>query len=1071
MDANDPLTMSCKARVGRVLNGKWRLDHLIGVGGMAAVYAATHRNGARAAIKLLHGELTLHSEAKERFLREAYIANKVQHPGTVKALDDDVTEQGEPYLVMELLQGEAVDGRARTMGGRLPVAEVLWIAERTLSVLELAHAAGVVHRDLKPENLFLTESGELKVLDFGIARLREANQTKKTQTGMMMGTPEFMSPEQAMARWNIVDGRTDLWAVGAIMFSLIAGRSVHEGSTVNEILIRAATQPASSLARVVPSAPLSLVKLVDRALAFDQKQRFPDAAMMRAHVRLEMGMEVALDAQGQPVPGASVDPTAAATRIGIAGGIAAQPAASAAPRKAQAQEEARTRAGLGATIKSGPERAAAPAPSPRPPAAGPGRAPAPSPQRVAPVPRTEPSAGAPGAAPTDRVTVAQDRRAQGGGAPAAAARPQGAVAAAAQKPKAPAERSGRRADAREIDLGTFTVPATNDEEKKAMQELFIAIDRALVARRQYGVEHSEAGRRMDRAFSLCASMLMQTDAGLLWNVTPYSFIAGKETLWEPATPLDRIPYQLFSDGVRMLGFLPGLTESEFLEFLRIATLDRAVEVAPEDDCVTLLWEAGFEHVVHQAIDSFAEGDQSSRAKFAREQAQVVALAHFDTSMQLEECWEQHPSKSGEYSAEAQKKRVLALLAHADAADREAKAQAGSLYDGRAPHAPTPGADAVRIDEQAVSMLAARLHAETDAISGRFITAAARAHTESARRGVGGMITTPVRAAVDGLVQRQPKTAIDLVLSLCRAVGELAEPSEAERLQGEVTGEIVSRKTLEKLLAAAISGGGNNADWTQGLSQILGRLDDTHVKVVLEAIPRVEDADLQSELVSYLARNGKGHEAEFGAMIANAPLELALALVRVLAELPTKAARDAITLATRSPHPVVRIEALGHIEGASSERLRSELRALLLDREPGVRLATLKAMQRYNIRAAGPFLVLQIREKGFDGLPVEERRQALETVATLAPKRAEAVCLALLSEGKLIGGESHDKTREFAAEVLGRLASSKEVIDALDAVCGSRWRSTEALRKACATAAEAVRERLAQGIVQSKEPRS
>jgi serine/threonine-protein kinase len=152
MEGEDPLVTVCRQRVGRLVGGKWRLDALIGVGGMAAVYMATHRNGSMAALKILHDEVSLNKEVRERFLREAYIANKVNHPGTVRVLDDDKDEEGTPYIVMELLRGESVEGKATKAGGRLSVAETLEILDQTLAVLEAAHQQTIVHRDLKPEN-------------------------------------------------------------------------------------------------------------------------------------------------------------------------------------------------------------------------------------------------------------------------------------------------------------------------------------------------------------------------------------------------------------------------------------------------------------------------------------------------------------------------------------------------------------------------------------------------------------------------------------------------------------------------------------------------------------------------------------------------------------------------------------------------------------------------------------------------------------------------------------------------------------------------------------------------------
>lgn len=290
---NDFVTERAATRVGAVLRGKWKLERVIGVGGMATVYAATHRNQSRVAIKVLHPEVSLDADVTARFLREGYVANVIDHFGTVKVLDDDVTEDGAPFLVMELLEGETVDARWERKLQRLPISEVLAIGDQILDVLAAAHDKGVVHRDLKPENLFLTRNGELRVLDFGIARLREVSSESSTQTraGSLLGTPAFMAPEQARGRWEEVDSRTDIWAVGATLFTLIAGCFVHEAETVQEQLIRAATVAAPSLATLAPDVSPDLVAIIDRALAFDKTQRWPDARSMQAALRAATSSE------------------------------------------------------------------------------------------------------------------------------------------------------------------------------------------------------------------------------------------------------------------------------------------------------------------------------------------------------------------------------------------------------------------------------------------------------------------------------------------------------------------------------------------------------------------------------------------------------------------------------------------------------------------------------------------------------------------------------------------------------------------------------------------------------------
>jgi len=275
---------SAERRVGETLSGKWHLDRVIGVGGMAAVYEATHRNRNRVAIKLLHAALSLDEGTRHRFLREGYVANTIRHEGAVQILDDEVTETGVAFLVMELLRGESVDERMVRKGGALEIHEALSIADQLLDVLGTAHDQNVVHRDIKPDNIFLTESGRLKVLDFGIARLHQGDRGA-TKVGSFMGTPAFVAPEQARGRWDEVDHRTDLFSVGATLFTCLTGSHVHEAETSSEQLALAISASARSLADALPGAPADLVELVDISLSYDKEERFQSARAMRAAVQ------------------------------------------------------------------------------------------------------------------------------------------------------------------------------------------------------------------------------------------------------------------------------------------------------------------------------------------------------------------------------------------------------------------------------------------------------------------------------------------------------------------------------------------------------------------------------------------------------------------------------------------------------------------------------------------------------------------------------------------------------------------------------------------------------------------
>ncbi|HZO15655.1 MAG TPA: serine/threonine-protein kinase [Polyangiaceae bacterium] len=285
-DAADDIIQRAQLRVGQALRGKWKLEKLLGVGGMASVYAAVHRNGMRGAVKMLHAELSTHAGARERFTREGYAANAVAHDGAVQVLDDDVADDGSVFLVMELLDGAPVETLAKRAGGKLSVSEVAAIGDQLLDVLVAAHDKEIWHRDLKPENLFVTRQGRVKVLDFGIAKVKQsAANSRATNTGSVMGTPAFMPPEQALGKWNLVDGRTDLFAVGATMLNLLTGVLLHQGETAAEVLVSAATKPAAPTQTFDPSLLPAFAAVLDKALAFNRDERWPDARSMQQALR------------------------------------------------------------------------------------------------------------------------------------------------------------------------------------------------------------------------------------------------------------------------------------------------------------------------------------------------------------------------------------------------------------------------------------------------------------------------------------------------------------------------------------------------------------------------------------------------------------------------------------------------------------------------------------------------------------------------------------------------------------------------------------------------------------------
>ncbi|WP_437589123.1 protein kinase domain-containing protein [Sorangium sp. So ce1000] len=278
--------------IGKTFAGTWWIERVLGTGGMGSVLLGRAADGSQVALKVLHPELNAIAEVRKRFLREGFIGNTLGGadavPGVVRVLGSGETPEGLAYLTMEALQGETLfDRMART--GTMPAGEVLALADQVLETLAIAHARGVVHRDLKPENIHLGNDGRVRMLDFGIARVVDGltglPEKTATKTGMIMGTATYMAPEQATGLIHDIDGRTDLFGLGATMFRLLAGRQVHGEVTEAMEVIAAATEAAPPLASVAPGISPAVAAVVDRSLAFIKFHRYPNAETMRADVR------------------------------------------------------------------------------------------------------------------------------------------------------------------------------------------------------------------------------------------------------------------------------------------------------------------------------------------------------------------------------------------------------------------------------------------------------------------------------------------------------------------------------------------------------------------------------------------------------------------------------------------------------------------------------------------------------------------------------------------------------------------------------------------------------------------
>ncbi len=341
MNGDDEQTVRAKARealIGQTVAGRYAVRALLGVGGMGAVYEAEHLDlGKPVAIKFVDSEFATDEQVVARFAREARVMSRLDSAHVVTIFDAG-SEGGRPYLVMELLRGEDLGNRLRRKR-TVPREEALHIVAQVLKGLSRAHAAGIVHRDLKPDNVFLLEkdgdASFAKIVDFGVSKIDRprAGTTPLALTGRgtVIGTPFYMSPEQAQAASD-VDGRADLYSVGAILFECLTGRPPHTGESYEQVILSICMRDAPDVRAVDPGIPDDVAAFVARALARQRDARFPNAERMlaalheiapdeRARVPLDpvtAGTVLAAGGVASGAVGALPDAPSVATRLGVA---------------------------------------------------------------------------------------------------------------------------------------------------------------------------------------------------------------------------------------------------------------------------------------------------------------------------------------------------------------------------------------------------------------------------------------------------------------------------------------------------------------------------------------------------------------------------------------------------------------------------------------------------------------------------------------------------------------------------------------------------------------------------------
>jgi serine/threonine-protein kinase len=265
--------------------GKYRIDSLLGAGGMGAVYKAFNPDTqSTVAVKLMHGGAAAADASRQRFQREAASVAALRTRHVVSIYDFGSEVDGTLYLVMEYLQGHALRNEIAPAPNLVPLPRVHFIFDQALRGLGAAHKAGIVHRDLKPENVFVadTDDGEvIKILDFGIARQSRGDTPNLTHSGALMGTPAYMAPEQVAGNRGQVGAHSDVYGMGVILYELLTGASPFHAETLSEVLSKILSRSFAPLAQIRPDLPPAIHQLVERALSDDPLQRFTDAQTMR----------------------------------------------------------------------------------------------------------------------------------------------------------------------------------------------------------------------------------------------------------------------------------------------------------------------------------------------------------------------------------------------------------------------------------------------------------------------------------------------------------------------------------------------------------------------------------------------------------------------------------------------------------------------------------------------------------------------------------------------------------------------------------------------------------------------
>lgn len=1046
--AAEDVRRACANALGHFV-GDWRLDALIGLGRHTAVYAASHQDTLdSAAITLLRPDLEEKDAATQQLVHEAEQAALLTHPGTLNVLDTGVGELG-AFMVTELLLGHPVSALPRLRGGPLGAEELTRLGIRTLEVLSHAHRRGIVHGHLRPESLFLTEEEQLKVLDFG--------QPSVPSQPTLAGHPSFTAPEQR-AEQILGEARTDVWQLGVTLFWLATVTPQAEGE---------------GYTRTRPQLPVSLMSLLNKAQAQSPADRFQGAESMRhalMDVRLQLNLsDLAPQVISEPSEALPDEPTVINGPIQFSSEDTSPPA-DAQPERSSSSIESEDEAYVSetpsdtaapdttapdtSTLSTAVSNSAIPSRHDPPPLVEELPLVTPSDEALAsdhaallateslneplnlavvetPPPETEDEAL--GTIPKRITSDEEIIEALFTLPPQAeatdvsdASRAEMPFEPAVEAPESPAPllRQLTPAELSMANLGLKPSPFSErpeltlypeEQTSSTIQDLatfFEHLEEALTMWLVKGAEDDETGQHLYTLSEHLATALNAHPEGMLWTIEPFGFIAGEHVLWRPEGTLVEIPRALHNAGGRRMAVLHGVDRGQ-IEALVEALAHPLGERRGDPLCV--LWAADPEHIVLEA-DPF-----SSDAGIPQQELMLQACLDVLTTQciphrpGLSDAW--HPSAEQTGTTERHGVQLVQAL-HIDPPRVEAFMQQLAALEP-----PTAQLDAL--------------------ISGAFV--------EMRALGDESTLLKSLRRSVSILILQDPE---DITALLSRLLLHFEEEPERQRelINGVLSADSVTlwaRWLLDRHAEHGLP------EHTETLLLALG---PEHLTPLVPHLHQLSETSLQRAVFQWLEQVSPGQESLLGQLLPAADAALGLALVETLGRRETEAGRQAMMSASSNRHSVVRLEALGFLNAGESGP-RVEIRPLLEDPDPQIRLAALKIMARHRIRHAGPSLVMRIRTPEFDELPVEERRQCLETLHALDPGRTESLALDLLRSRRFLSSDAHEQSRELAAELLGQISRDAETVKYLREEGQARWKNSHRVRQAAQIAIQRIERRL------------